>query len=224
MSDNRDDRFRESINNIEPAAGAKERMLENIRRKAAEQPTETQQEIQQKTHQKAKIVSFNKILKWAMPIAACFVIAVVGVTYMLPLFNQQTPSESGEQIPNPFVTVNSASDIEDALGFSVDAPQEAENVEYSILDGKMADIYFSIDDHAYSLRASAQSGDFSGLYGIEAKIEQLDSEKNAVLTVIRSGDDLFTKITWTDGKVNYVLSNTDGASESEVKAVFDDIR
>lgn len=37
MKENRDEHIRESINKIEPAEGAKERMLANIKRKAAEQ-------------------------------------------------------------------------------------------------------------------------------------------------------------------------------------------
>lgn len=221
MSDRRSEWIHESIDQIEPAAGTRERMLENIRCKAEKQAAETAQE----SKQKKKVLLFSKAVRWAMPIAACFVITIVGVFVMPNIINQPTVGATDNvEIANPFVPIENAEAFQRQLGIAIDAPAGAKDINYSILDGNMADIYFILDGHAYSLRASAQSGDFSGLNGIEAKTEQLDSEKNAVLTVIRSGDDLFTKITWTDGKVNYVLSNTDGASEAEVKAVFGNIR
>lgn len=220
MSENKNDCIRKSIDNIEPAAGARERMLENIRRKAAEQTADTVQEVPQKS----KVLSINKFLKWAMPIAACFVIAVVGFTYILPLFNQTTPSESVVQNPNPFMTVYSANEIETVLGFSIDAPQGAENVEYSIRDGSMASIAFEYEEHFYIFCASKQNGDFSGLYGDKIAEEQIDSQTSALLETVRNGETDCYKLTWTDGKVTYILTNTDGAAVNDMKAIYSSVK
>lgn len=204
-------KIKNAIESIEPRDGAKERMLANIKRKAAEQNRKT-------SAAKRKSPSFAEIAKWALPVAACLVIAAVGIKVIPTL---AAPEESSEVlVGSPFETVNSADEFEKQLGIAIDAPMGASEVEYTIIDGNTADIHFSYGENVYSLRASGQSGDFSGLYGVKAAAEQLDSANNAVLTTIRSGDQTFLKLTWTDEKVNYILSNTDGGNEDEIKEIY----
>lgn len=214
MSENMDNRIRESIESIEPREGARERMLANIRSKA-----EAQVKPQEKTV-KTKMIPINKILKWALPIAACAAIVIIGVK-LLP--NGSTASEndgSVVEIANPFEPVESASVFAEKLGIELDAPDGASNVEYTLVDGNMANIDFEYSGHFYTLRASGQSGDFSGLNGIDAGTEQIDSASNAVLTAIRSGDEIYRKIEWTDGEINYVLINTDGADAGQMREIY----
>lgn len=217
MSTNNSDRFRESIDTIEPSDGAKERMLANIRKKAevANMPVNEPQKL--------KTISFNKVMKWALPIAACFMLVILGATMIPNLLNSNTPAQPGEdvQIVNPFVQVENADAFSKKLGFSIEAPDGAEDVVYSIVDGNMADIYFIYHEKVYSYRASEQDGDFSGLNGITAKEEQIDAKSSAVYTAIREGDELYHKITWTDGTVTFVLSNTDGGSAEEIKELYE---
>lgn len=208
---NGNDKIERAIESIEPRDGAKERMLANIKRKAAEQNRET-------SETKKKAPAFADIAKWALPIAACLVIAVVGIKVIPQLAAPDEPSDV--LVGSPFVTVDSADEFEKQLGITIDAPEGASGIEYAIIDGNIAEVYFSYDEKTYSLRASGQSGDFSGLYGVEAAAEQLDSANNAVLTTIRSGDQTFLKLTWTDGKVNYILSDTDGGNEDEIKKIY----
>lgn len=209
MIDNNE--IEKAVESIEPRDGAKERMLANIKRKAAGQNLET-------SKAKKKALSFAEITKWALPIAACLVIAVVGIK-VIPQF--AAPEEPSDVLASsPFVTVSSADEFEKQLEIAIDAPEGASGIEYAIIDGNIAEVYFSYGEKTYSLRASEQSGDFSGLNGVEAATEQLDSANNAVLTTIRSGDQTFLKLTWTDGKVNYHLSNTDGGSEDEIKEIY----
>lgn len=208
---NGNDKIERAIESIEPRGGAKERMLANIKRKAAEQNRET-------SETKKKAPSFAEIAKWALPIAACLVIAVVGIKVIPQLAAPDEPSDV--LVGSPFVTVDSADEFEKQLGITIDAPEGASGIEYAIIDGNIAEVYFSYDEKTYSLRASGQSGDFSGLYGVEAAAEQLDSANNAVLATIRSGDQTFLKLTWTDGKVNYILSDTDGGNEDEIKKIY----
>ena len=42
--------------------------------------------------------------------------------------------------------------------------------------------------------------------------------------MIRSGDEFYRKVSWGDGKITFILSNTDGASEDEIKAVYEKIK
>lgn len=205
------DKIGRAIESIEPRDGAKERMLANIKRKAAEQNRET-------SETKKKALPFAKIAKWAMPIAACIVVAIVGIKVIPSLDAPEEPSNV--LVGSPFVTVDSADEFEKQLGIAIDAPEGASGVEYAIIDSNIAEVYFSYDENAYCLRASEQSGDFSGLNGVEAATEQLDSANNAVLTTVRSGDQTFLKLTWTDGKVNYSLSNTDGGNKDEINEIY----
>ena len=46
----------------------------------------------------------------------------------------------GMQLVNPFVAVESAEVFETELGIHLDAPKGASNVEYSIMDGRMANV------------------------------------------------------------------------------------
>lgn len=205
------DKIEKAIENIEPREGAKERMLANIRQKAI-------QSVQTAPAAKKNAPMFMNIAKWALPIAACLVLTIVGIKVIPQIAAPEEPPV--EMVGSPFVTVNSANELAEQLGIAIDAPEGASGIEYAIIDGNIAEIYFSYGEKTYSLRASGQSGDFSGLNGVEAATEQLDSANNAVLTTIRSGSQTFLKLTWTDGKVNYILSNTDGVNKDEIKKIY----
>ena len=114
MKENRDEHIRESINKIEPAEGAKERMLANIKRKAAEQVIAENAESKP---EKAKILPFRRVMKWVMPVAACFVLAVIGVTVMPNIIHSPESSNPGDhiEIPNSFMSINSAVEFENIL-------------------------------------------------------------------------------------------------------------
>lgn len=211
------DIIKNSIESIEPREGAKERMLANIRLKAAAENS------QKAPAAKGKTPMFMKIAKWALPLAACLVVAVTAVK-VIPILTAPPESDQGAMVGNPFEQVNSPEEFEKRLGITLDAPEGASEIEYSIIDDTAADIRFTFGKNAYCLRASTQSGDFSGVNGVEAASEQIDSENSAVLFTIKSGADNFLKLTWSDGKVNYILSNTDGGSADEIKRIYELIK
>ena len=213
-------RIREALDRIEPGEGARERMLANIRRKAereAAAPAETG---------KTKASPAVRFRRWALPIAACLVIAVAGAAALPKLLHSTddpgvtTGGPDLTQITNPFVEVEDAGAIEQALNIRIDAPEGAQDVVYSIVDGEMADVRFTYGDHDYTLRASRQGGDFSGLYGEPAGEEQIDSASDAVYAVLREGEEVYSRITWTDGEVTYVLTNTDGADALAMRELY----
>lgn len=210
------DIIKNSIEGIEPREGAKERMLANIRLKAQAQNT---QSVQTAPAANKKAPMFMRIAKWALPIAACLVVAVTAVK-VIPILTAPPNDDKGVMGGSPFVTVSSAEELEQRLGIAIDAPEGASDVGYTMIDNSIAEVRFVFGENEYSLCASKQSGDFSGLYGVEAAAEQLDSENSAVLTTIVSGGQTFLKLTWTDGKINYILSNTDGASADEIKRIY----
>lgn len=230
-----DERIREAIDDIKPEEGARERMLANIRRKAAEQAERSAESVSSEpavaekvtsTPEKAKVTDLSSVLRTYVPIAAG-VILLAAVGLLIARFINTRPAEPTtptDIIVNPFNEVSSAAELEKQLGISIDAPSGSSEVTYVIIDGKIAEVNFMNNGNFYSLRASKISGDFSGLNGKEIKSEQIDSGKNAILSVIKCEDEKYAKVTWTDGLINYVLSNTDGASESDMKSLYEKIK
>lgn len=220
MKEGKDERFRESIDDIEPKAGAKERMLKNIKRKAEMSADEG--DLLQPPSKKT-CISFNRIMKMVLPIAACFMIAIIGIWKIVPMFGS-TPTEPGfVQTPAPFVAVDSAKDFEE-LGIAIDAPEDSDAISYAIIDGKIAEVGFTVDHHRYYVRASKQSGDFSGLNGESVTSDKIDPETNATLEFLKSGEDTFCKLSWTDGETNFILTNVDGTSADNIKEIYQKIK
>ena len=100
MSESRNDRIREAVNIIESAEGARDRMLANIKRKAAEQAAG---EDTYSTPALEKNIPFKRFVKWLIPIAACFVIVVIGTAERQKTNNTTDPLSA---TTNPFAGVN----------------------------------------------------------------------------------------------------------------------
>lgn len=230
-----DERIREAIDDIKPEEGARERMLANIKRKAAEQAERSAESVKTEpipaetvteTAEKAKVTGLSRAIRIALPIAAGLLL-IAAVVLMVNRFigrNPEVPTEPTVIATNPFIEVGSAAELEKQLGISIDAPAGSTEVTYVIIDGNIAEVNFMNGGRFYSLRASKMSGDFSGLMGKEIKSEQIDSGKNAILGVIKCEEETYVKVTWTDGKINYILSNTDGASETDLKSLYEKIK
>ena len=84
----------------------------------------------------------------------------------------------------------------------------------------VVDVRFTLDGKSYLARATAQTGDFSGLYGQESDTETVDAATNAVLVSVDTDTAVYRKITWTDGIINYCLYGTDGAGRNQVLAAY----
>ena len=100
MSESRNDRIREAVNIIESAEGARDRMLANIKRKAAEQAAG---EDTYSTPALEKTIPFKRFVKWLIPIAACFVIVVIGTAERQKTNNTTDPLSA---TANPFAGVD----------------------------------------------------------------------------------------------------------------------
>lgn len=208
-------KIKESIDAIEPEAGAKERMYQNIMKKTqqaapAEKPAEP----------KKKPIPF---VRYALPIAVCLCLVVIGVAKFLPGSTPMRPDESNVEGENPFVEVEDAEAFK-VLSVTLDAPDGAQETSYAIIDGKIAEIQFELDGKSYLARASAQEGDFSGLNGEDRSQETIDAKNNAVLTEVQTDLRTYYKIVWTNGKINYCLYGTDGADKSQVLAVYKSLK
>ena len=82
----------------------------------------------------------------------------------------------------------------------------------------VVDVRFTLDGKSYLARATAQTGDFSGLYGQESDTETVDAVSVDTDTAV------YQKITWTDGIINYCLYGTDGAGRNQVLAAYEALK
>ena len=206
-------KIKESIDAIEPEAGAKERMYQNIMKKAQQAAP-----VEKPAEPTKKPIPF---VRYALPIAACLCLVILSLTHFL-----SSPTAPPDEIVlggNPFAEVESADDFK-ALSITLDAPADAQEVSYAIIDGKIAEVGFALDGKSYIARASAQEGDFSGLNGTESEAETVDAKTNAVLVSVDADTDIYQKITWTNGKINYCLYGTDGADRAQVLAVYEALK
>ncbi len=206
------ERIKNSIDKIEPESGTKERMYQNILKKAAkaEQPK----------------MSPAKVARIALPIAACVCIVIFGITKLSPETDIIDPGETTSpnvMLGSPVIDVENASDFA-TLGITIDAPEGAENITYAIIDGEIASVKFSLGGHSYRLRASA-SGDPSGMNGEILSHEQIENGGDAELVtmdVLGIGECKLVK--WTSDGIYFSIYNSDGAADDELRAVFEKIK
>lgn len=205
MSDNI---IKKNIDDIESGDELKLRMLTNIKRKAAEREQSTQN----------KTVG---IVKWAVPAAACFAAAITAAAVIPKLTApEELPKDPPVMAGSPFASVSSAKELEERSGIAIDAPKGAEKVEYSIINDSIAEVYFLYGKNSYTLRASEQTDDFSGLYGSETASERLDDANGAILTTVEGADETYLKLVWTKEKTVFILMNTDGGGTEEIKEIY----
>lgn len=210
-----EEKIKESLDAVTPSVDAKERMYRNILKKAQAQAEPSPVP----TAQKMKTAKF---MRYALPVAACICLLVIGATRFLPDNRPMQPDNFVEG-GNPFVEVENA-DAFGALAIKLDAPVGAREVSYAIIDGEIAEIQFELDGKHFLARASAQEGDFSGLIGEELSLETVDAKNNAVLIEVETNVATHYKIVWTNGKIRYCLFGTDGASPEQVQAAYDALK
>lgn len=204
-----DQRIRDALNGIEPSDTAKQRMYQNILKKA-EQET-------QRTEKPAKKPA--RFLRYALPAAACFGLLIAGMIRFLPGDAPELPDEFDLQGGNPFVEAEGPDAFRE-LGIALEAPDGADNASYAVIDGRIAQINFEADGQRFTVRASAQAGDFSGIAGEEVSSESIDAENSAVLVTVRVDSLTYYKIVWTDGKVNYCLYGEDASGGEQIKEIY----
>lgn len=204
--------LKKAFDEIEPEAGAQERMYANILKKAAAQ-NENQAFAEEKAEMNDAPQKRRPIPLWRWgSLAACFAI-VVAISFTIPrLFDSTEQNPPLVMGGAPIEDVSGAQDFE-KLGFAIDAPEEAENISYCILDGEIAQVSFSLEGNQYTYRAAKLDGDFSGVTGETVGSISLNAEYDAVLD--RLSPDTW-RAHWIKDSVSYYLANFDGAGDEDV--------
>lgn len=78
----------------------------------------------------------------------------------------------GAEIINPVVEQDSAKALAD-IGLPIDAPKDAKDVKYFIIDGDLAQVTFTLNGEQYTYRASKSEEDNSGVYAEYTKTDKV---------------------------------------------------
>ena len=212
-----------AFDEIEPESGAQERMYANILKKAASPAEESDAPAPEKDAS-ATVVPLpsrrpTPMWKRYSAMAACLALVVtVTLGFLSPFFSRgNEANEPPVMVGSPFEDVQSAEDFE-PLGFSIDAPEDAENVSYCIYDSAIARVDFTLDGHEYTYEAAQLNGNFSRAAGEAVGSVSLNAEYDATLD--RLSPDVW-RAHWSKDGVSYYLTNFDGAEESVITSVAD---
>lgn len=215
--------IKRAFDGIEPERGAQERMYANILKKAAAQgaavPEKESGAPAAENGEPQRVVSLparRPTPRWKRysAMAACLaLVATVTLGFLSPFLSR---GSEGNEPPvmgaSPFEDVQSAADFA-KLGFTIDAPEGAENVAYCIYDGAIARVDFTLDGHEYTYEAAKLGGNFSGAEGEAVGSVSLNAEYDATLD--RLSPDVW-RAHWSRGGVSCYLTNFDGADEAAI--------
>ncbi len=207
-----DNEIKKAFDEIEPEAGAQERMYANILKKAAAQQ-ETPVEDIAAVRAAAKKQALRR-QRWGL-LAACFAV-IIALGVALPRLSGHTePTDPPVLGGSPFEDVDGPEGFA-KLGFAVAAPEGAEDAVYCIIDGEIARVRFSLGGHDYIYEAARLDGNFSPAEGEAQESRSLDAAADAVLE--RVSPEVW-RAHWTAEGVSRYLTNFDGAPEAEITAL-----
>lgn len=207
MNETRDDRIRESIEEIEPAAGAKERMLENIRRKAAAQNAETEPRITQVNTIATPRKSNRRIviLRNVVLAAACVALAIFGAVKLLPV------KPDAPVIGSDVITA----------GGTLILPEEAANVTYATEDTDYTKVSFDYKGWKCELYVSDSADALPG-FGKESEQAVFDAKNDATYCELPEAGGKY-KLSWKLSGKTYVLLGPGGMGTETIRELYQKI-
>lgn len=203
--------IKRSMENITVSDEARDRMYENIMKKAS-------------AEKKKPIMMYRTIGLAAACIAVICAAAALGISNTDNISvpdTTETSSETahtvtqapsvGEMAVSPFTEDYTIDDIK-AAGLDITLPEGAEVIFCNIWEDGQLDVRFNLNGHKYYYSAAEYEGDFSGIYDTVSESEDIP-DTNAVLDTTSDG---YFKSRWSGEKYYYCFSNTDGADKDDM--------
>lgn len=204
-----ENKIREAFDQIELPEGAQQRMYQNILKKAEAARSQAEPSNAEVSNSEAnppeiyeippKKKSFQVSWRKYAAIAACLVVFIAVGTFLPGILNGNpagpaVPDDPPVLAGSPFIDVSGPQDFETQLGFSINAPDGAEDASFCIAYENTAIVTFTWNGHSYKYSASKDA-------------ENLSGSAEAV-------DGILSENWQTDG-LSFCLVNTDGAPPSE---------
>ncbi|MBQ1826656.1 MAG: hypothetical protein II126_01665, partial [Erysipelotrichaceae bacterium] len=146
-------------------------------------------------------------------------VLLIGAAYGYVYFKTKDFPQPSEPVnmPNPIVVCNSEADFAQ-YGLKLKTPEEADEVRYSVIGGKIAEINCQINGEEYCFRCG-KSEDVQSLSGIYGQWVKLESDGKADYYQVK-GDPKYFVAGWTADGLVYAVSTKD--SSENLSAVIGD--
>lgn len=189
-----ENKIKEAFDQIELPEGAQERMYQNILKKA---------ELAEIHEPPVKKNFTRNVWRKYAAIAACLVVFITAGAFLPGILNGDPAAPTVPDDPpvlagSPFVDVSGPQDFETQLGFSINAPNGAEDVSFCIAYENTAIVTFTWNGHSYDYSSSRDA-------------ENLSGNAEAVGGILSKS--------WQTDDLSFCLVNTDGAAQSEFDAL-----
>ncbi|MBO4695931.1 MAG: hypothetical protein J5643_01470 [Lachnospiraceae bacterium] len=186
MPNREEELLQKAVDGIEPSEGAKERMLANIRRKAAmtaeEASVQTEQEAVSKPEEKPeRKKTVERIMKYWIPAAAAVIVILLGWgiyrnSIKPPKEDDGTVSAGGEQKDRKAITslteqVLTEDAVRSIFGDFPKAPTGASDVKYFRYAEEACGMQFTLNGHRF--RLTVMSPDTAGKYYVPGEENEL---------------------------------------------------
>lgn len=198
----KENEVKKALEQIQPEPGARERMYANILKKAAQQAPE------QAESKPKKGLSRPAVWRWCA-VAACLVLLVAAIA--VPKLGGG-PEQDFVLAGSPYEDVAGPEGFE-KLDLSIDAPEQAQDIAYCIVNGSIARVTFSSQGHRYTYEAARLEENFSGVLEEATERRAVEGREDITLERLTSGA---WRACWRKGEVRYYLTNFDGASEEDI--------
>ena len=219
MPNREDELLREAIDGIEPSEGAKERMLANIKRKAASAANETepvraeQQPASEPAEEKSGKKSFSRIIRLWIPVAAAVIVLILGWGFyrnrIKPKANDDRDITAGsdQKERKDLSTLKEEASTEEVvrslLGEFPKAPAGVSEVRYFRFAAEAGGMEFSLNGHRF--RLTVMGAETAGKYFVPAADNEL-------------------RESWERDGTEYVLVNMDNVDMTLWDAVIDGLK
>ncbi len=214
---------------VEAAADVKEAGVQTEESSPVEEKIEAQENAPvEEEKESAKVIPLKK-RRWQRYVgfAAAFVfiavLAVSGIFNNIDVTDQPVEAPVGQEeglaTSNPIQYVDSSKDFKE-IDINLKAPKGAENKQFIILGGEIAEIDFTLEGNGYMLMASYLEEDFSGMNGSVESTVTVDEDSDAVLEKFEFGS---WRGTWNDGDVTYYLVSEGDVDESTMTEVMETV-
>ncbi len=132
--------------------------------------------------------------------------------------DEPAENEGNNQMVNPMVEVDET-ELQNALGVALDAPEGAENVKYFLISGVLGEVQFDYKNSSYTYRAQKtdEFEDISGVYFTTP--ETNDSDAGCTIAVMADGS--MGAAAWYADGFSYAISMGEGATANALQAMYD---
>lgn len=128
------------------------------------------------------------------------------------------------QIANPFTTYATMEEAENALGFSLDLPDDVkeDSVNIRATSDGLLDVSYEMAENHISIRKAVGQEDISGDYNNYENCQEVSLEDDVTVTIKGDADKVYLAV-WTEDEYAYAVSASEGLPQQDMVKLVDEI-